>query len=131
MLKRIKKLWKTLKAPSWKKFIENWTGHDYVAGLITMLFVNMGILLIWRVSAIHLWDLFRFHYVDMLLVVVAAICYRYCVILYIARGIPKFKTDWPIFWDRNGLIVGLFGAGTLALALIDPQLTTRIISVFR
>ncbi len=110
-----------------RKFIENWKGHDYVLGNFTMLMAGSVVLLVWHVSVRHLWDLFRFHFLDMLLTVVAVCCFRYCYILYLKRGIPKFKTDWPVFWDRNGLILGLGVAGILALALIDPQLTTRLI----
>ena len=113
-----------------KKFIENWKGHDYVFGLFTGLLGWAIVLLIWHVSVGHLWDLFRHHWVDILLLTGGMGCFRYCYILYVKRGIPKFKTDWPIFWDRNGLIVGLWVAGMMCLALIDPQLTGRIVDVF-
>lgn len=114
-----------------RRFVENWEGHDYVSGIFTGVGGLAIVLLIWKVDAIHLWNLFRFHWVDMILATVAVICFRYCYMMYKARGIPKFKTDWPVFWDRNGPMIGLFAAGLLALALIDPQLTSRILDVFK
>lgn len=126
MVKKVK-----AKISSVRKFIENWKGFDHATGIINGMVILLFLQLIWSVDRTHLWDLFRFHVLDIILAVVALGCVRHSYMIYDKRGIPKYKTDWPVFFDRNGLSLGLVAIATLAVALIDQEFTLRVIAVFK